>query len=56
MSFLLPPTNYERKNLNNELKCEANMAAAATTIKDEKLVENLRNLVKEFLEIVCILI
>ena len=49
MSFILP-TNFERKNsFNNELK---NEMSSGSSIKDEKLVENLRNLVKEFLEIV----
>ena len=61
MSFILQ-TNFERKNFNSELQNESTMTTAAATaaatatavasIKDEKIVENLRNLVKEYLELV----
>lgn len=47
MSFILQ-SNFERKNFNSEIRNEA----ASMSIKDDKLVENLRNLVKEYLEIV----
>lgn len=49
MSFILQ-TNFERKNFNSEIRNEA----ASMSIKDDKLVENLRNLVKEYLEIVSV--